>query len=77
MTDNHQEGNARGLERAGAAAVFVEKGLDAKAVVAAMAALLADAGRLQLMGEGARSLARPGVAERVADLIEAMLPATS
>jgi UDP-N-acetylglucosamine--N-acetylmuramyl-(pentapeptide) pyrophosphoryl-undecaprenol N-acetylglucosamine transferase len=77
VTDNHQEGNARGLERAGAAAVFVEKGLDTAAVVSAMAALLADAERLQLMGEGARSLAKPGVAERVADLIEAMLPATS
>lgn len=75
VTDNHQEANARGLERAGAALVFVEKGLDAASAVEAMRALLADAEALKRMSEGARSLGRPDVAEHVADLVEARFPA--
>lgn len=75
VTDNHQEGNARGLERAGAAEVHVEKGLAPDAVVGAMRALLDDPARLARMGAAAASLGQPGVAERVADLIEARFPA--
>jgi UDP-N-acetylglucosamine--N-acetylmuramyl-(pentapeptide) pyrophosphoryl-undecaprenol N-acetylglucosamine transferase len=75
VTDNHQEANARGLERAGAALVFVEKGLDAAGAVEAMRTLLADAVALKRMSEGARSLGRPDVAEHVADLVEARFPA--
>lgn len=75
VTDNHQEANARGLERAGAALVFVEKGLDAAGAVEAMRTLLADTELLKRMSEGARSLGRPDVAEHVADLVEARFPA--
>ncbi len=74
VTDNHQEANARGLERAGAAVVFVEKGLDAGGVVDAMRKLLEDPAVLQRMGEAAKSLGRPNVAEHVADLVEARFP---
>lgn len=69
VTDNHQEANARGLERAGAALVFVEAGLAEEAVVDAIAALLADAPRAAAMGAAARGLARPDVAEQVASLL--------
>lgn len=75
VTDNHQEANARGLERVGASMVFVEKGLDPAAAVSAMGALLADGAALERMANGARSLGRPDVAERVADLVEARFPA--
>ncbi len=71
VTDNHQEGNARGLERVGAARVFVEKGFDADAVVDACAELLADADALARMGAAARSIGRLDTAEHVADLLEA------
>ncbi len=74
VTDNHQEGNARGLERVGAALVFVEKGLVVDEVVRQMRALLADEVARAKMGEAARGLGQPGTAERVADLIEARFP---
>ena len=71
VTDNHQEGNARGLERAGAAEVVLESGFDADRVAAEIVALLSDAPRLAEMGVRARGLARPDVANRVGDLLEA------
>jgi UDP-N-acetylglucosamine--N-acetylmuramyl-(pentapeptide) pyrophosphoryl-undecaprenol N-acetylglucosamine transferase len=75
VTDNHQEENARGLERAGAAEVVVEQGLDVPAVVARLAALMGDAPRRSAMGRAAVGLARPNVAADVADLLEARFPA--
>ena len=71
VTDNHQEGNARGLERAGAAHVVVEQGLDVEAVVATCASLLSDADALARMGAAARGLGRLDTAEQVAGLVEA------
>ncbi len=75
VTDNHQEENARGLERAGAAEVVVEKGMDVPAVVARVRALMADAPRREAMAQAARGLARPDVAGEVAALLDARFPA--
>lgn len=81
VTDNHQEGNARGLEAVGAAVVFTERelsaggSLDVGPVVARIDALLGDPAGLARMGERARSQAHLDTAERVADLIEARLRA--
>lgn len=72
VTDNHQEGNARGLEAAGAATVVVEQGLDDDAAVVEVVALLSDSGRLTQMGEAARGQAQPDTSDRVADLIESI-----
>ena len=72
VTDNHQEANARGLEAAGAARVVVEKGIDVAAVAGQVATLLADHDALARMGEAARTLARPSVAEEGATLLEGM-----
>lgn len=77
VTDNHQEENARGLERAGAAEVVIERGLDVPAVVARIRALMADPDRRAAMASAARGLARPDVAREVADLLEARFPAKS
>jgi UDP-N-acetylglucosamine--N-acetylmuramyl-(pentapeptide) pyrophosphoryl-undecaprenol N-acetylglucosamine transferase len=77
VTDNHQEENARGLERAGAAEVVVERGMDIPAVVARIDALLGDRPRLDRMAAAARAMARPDVAEEVARLLEARFPATA
>jgi UDP-N-acetylglucosamine--N-acetylmuramyl-(pentapeptide) pyrophosphoryl-undecaprenol N-acetylglucosamine transferase len=71
VTDNHQEANARGLERAGAARVIVERGLDVGAAVESCAALLADARARASMGDAARALGRIDTAEQVASLLEA------
>lgn len=73
VTDNHQEANARGLERAGAARVLLEAGLDVDGAAAEIAALLADPAALVTMGAAARSLGRPAVADEVAGILEAQL----
>lgn len=73
VTDNHQEGNARGLEAAGAAVVVVEKDLDVDATLARVRGLMDDAGALGEMAEAARGLGRLDTAERVAELIEGLL----
>ena len=74
VTDNHQEGNARGLERAGAARVSVERDLDAATVATDIRLLLEDPAALTRMGAAARSLARVGVADQVAALLLARFP---
>jgi len=73
VTDNHQEGNARGLEAVGAAVVVVEQDLDVAATVTQVAALLHDAPRRQAMADAAKGQARLDTAERVADLVEELL----
>ncbi len=70
VTDNHQEANARGLERAGAAKVSVERDLDLGLVVAQLKALLGDSTALAAMGRAARGLGRPAVADEVAAVLE-------
>jgi len=75
VTDNHQEANARGLERAGAARVYVEKGLVAKVVAAEIGQLLRDGRAVTAMGAAARGLGRAGVADEIADLLLARFPA--
>lgn len=69
VTENHQEGNARGLEAVGAAAVLVEAGWDLRDAVGRVAALVGDAARLATMAAASRAQARLDAAERAADLI--------
>ncbi len=76
VTDNHQEGNARGLELAGAARVYVERDLDAQSIATDTRNLLDDQPALTAMGVAARSLARAGVADEVAALLLARFPPT-
>jgi UDP-N-acetylglucosamine--N-acetylmuramyl-(pentapeptide) pyrophosphoryl-undecaprenol N-acetylglucosamine transferase len=73
VTDNHQEGNARGLEGVGAARVVVERDLDLDAAVADIVAVLADADGMTAMGHAAAGQARLDTVDRVADAIEALL----
>ena len=74
VTDNHQEANARGMERAGAALVVVERGFDAGTVSDVVRGLVSDGPRLRRMAAAALGLAQPLVAERVADLLEVRFP---
>ncbi|MES2637953.1 MAG: UDP-N-acetylglucosamine--N-acetylmuramyl-(pentapeptide) pyrophosphoryl-undecaprenol N-acetylglucosamine transferase [Myxococcota bacterium] len=75
VTDNHQEENARGLERAGAAAVVVERGMDLSAVVALIRVLMGNAPRRTEMAQAAWKLARLDVADQVAQMLDERFPA--
>ena len=68
--DDHQRFNARQLEEAGGAAVCLEDELTVDAMAGALNALLKDPERLARMAEGARKVATPDAAEKLADLVE-------
>ncbi|MGD0825120.1 MAG: undecaprenyldiphospho-muramoylpentapeptide beta-N-acetylglucosaminyltransferase [Terriglobales bacterium] len=68
--DDHQNVNARALERAGAAVVVEENKLAAAYLVDTIAALIGDIRRLQGMSEAARSLAHPKAVEEIAEMVE-------
>ena len=68
--DDHQRFNARLLEEAGGAAVCLEDELTVDAMAGALNALLKDPERLARMAAGARSVATPNAAEKLADLVE-------
>lgn len=70
VTENHQEENARGLEKAGAAEVITEEAWDLGRNVERVLALAAEPQRLAEMGRNAREQARMDAAERAADLVE-------
>lgn len=71
----HQTANARVLEEAGAALILPDDTLTGAGLADAIERLLNDPAQLRAMAEAARSLARPGAAERiwaaVADLASA------
>jgi UDP-N-acetylglucosamine--N-acetylmuramyl-(pentapeptide) pyrophosphoryl-undecaprenol N-acetylglucosamine transferase len=67
--DDHQNVNARALERAGAAVVVEESNLDAAYLVDTIAALIADEGRLRSMSASAKSLAHPKAVEEIAEMV--------
>lgn len=69
-TADHQTGNARWLAEAGAAIVISDEQCTAERLRELVGALLAEPGRLQVMGRAARAAARPDAAERIADLVE-------
>jgi UDP-N-acetylglucosamine--N-acetylmuramyl-(pentapeptide) pyrophosphoryl-undecaprenol N-acetylglucosamine transferase len=68
--DDHQNVNARALERAGAAVVVEESNLEAAYLVETIVALLSDPVRLRRMSEAARSLAHPKAVEEIAEMVE-------
>ena len=67
--DDHQNVNARVLERAGAAVVVEESNLDAAYLVDTIAALIGDATRLRSMSAAAKSLAHPRAVEEIAEMV--------
>lgn len=67
--DRQQERHARVFERAGAAIVMADAGVNPYSVAESADVLLADPDRLARMGTAARTLARPDAARACADLI--------
>jgi UDP-N-acetylglucosamine--N-acetylmuramyl-(pentapeptide) pyrophosphoryl-undecaprenol N-acetylglucosamine transferase len=73
VAENHQEANARGLEQAGAARMFVERDLDLGSVVEAIGSLLRNPDALTAMAEASRGLGRPDTARQVAEILRRYL----
>jgi len=67
---DHQTANAMALVRAGAAILIPDPELTGDRLVNDLAPLLDDPDRLRAMGVAAHTLAQPGAAESVADLVE-------
>ena len=68
--DDHQNVNARALERVGAAVVVEESNLGAAYLVETIASLIGDPARLRGMSEAARSLAHPNAVQEIADMVK-------
>jgi UDP-N-acetylglucosamine--N-acetylmuramyl-(pentapeptide) pyrophosphoryl-undecaprenol N-acetylglucosamine transferase len=63
---NHQEANARALERAGAARVVLDREATPTVLAEAIEPLLVDEAALRAMGAAARAVGRPRAAEELA-----------
>lgn len=70
--DDHQNVNARALERAGAAVVVEESNLEAAYLVDTVAALLNDPQRLRSMSAAAKSLAHPNAVQEIAEMVRGL-----
>ena len=74
--DEHQRRNAEAMVHAGAAVMLEEKDLEIpEHLLAALTGLLNDPARLAAMGAAARTQARPGAAERIADRLAGLAAA--
>ena len=69
VTNNHPEKNARVLEKAGGAKVFLEGEFDAPALMDTVRGLLGDSAQLEAMSQAMLSLAVPGATDRICDII--------
>lgn len=67
--ENHQEYNARAVERAGAAKVILNKDLTAPVLIEAIDSLICHQEKLAAMAAASRRLGRPEAAEAISELI--------
>ena len=70
VTNNHQEKNARVMEKRGAAIVMLESECDAKHIFDTLTQLLSDHQRCSNMSANLRSMAVLDCADRICDMIE-------
>jgi UDP-N-acetylglucosamine--N-acetylmuramyl-(pentapeptide) pyrophosphoryl-undecaprenol N-acetylglucosamine transferase len=68
-TNNHQELNARVVERAGGAVVITEAELTPELLAAAIGSIAADPGKARRMGEAARTQAAPQATKMIVDFL--------
>ena len=69
VTNNHQEKNARVLEKAGGAIVLPEPGLTSETLVKTVMELIHDTARLEKMEQAMRGYAVPDATERITDVV--------
>lgn len=67
--ENHQEYNARALEKAGAARVILNKDLTTERLLSNLAELLSEPYKLEEMAKASKALGRPQAASDIADRI--------
>ena len=67
--ENHQEHNARAVEKAGAAKVILNKDISPELLMETIDDLLEDQGTLRKMAAASRSLGRPQAADTIAEMI--------
>ncbi|MBR4862953.1 MAG: undecaprenyldiphospho-muramoylpentapeptide beta-N-acetylglucosaminyltransferase [Oscillospiraceae bacterium] len=72
VTDNHQEKNARALEKEGAAEVILEKDCTPEYLMARVTALLRDEDRSKAMAAALRKMCVLDSAERLCDIIKTL-----
>jgi UDP-N-acetylglucosamine--N-acetylmuramyl-(pentapeptide) pyrophosphoryl-undecaprenol N-acetylglucosamine transferase len=72
-TNNHQELNARVVERVGGGVVITEPELTAERLAAAISDVLSDPERARRMGAAAKSLATPEATKTIVDTIEKII----
>ncbi len=73
VTDNHQEKNARSLERVGAAEVLLDKDTTAQSLMDKIMALLEDKKRWSDMRAALQSISVPDCAERLCGIMETLI----
>ncbi len=71
-TNNHQELNARVVEKAGGAVVITEAQLTPERLAAAISEIAADPERARRMGTAAKALAAPDATKKIVDYIESI-----
>ena len=71
-TNQHQLRNAQVMERAGAARLIPQQELTPQRLVSEVFSLLDQPQQISAMEQRARALARPGAAEKIVDLLEAV-----
>lgn len=69
-TNNHQELNARAVEKAGGAVVITERELTPDVLARTVSELMANRERLTAMGAAAKKLAAPDATKNIVDFIE-------
>jgi UDP-N-acetylglucosamine--N-acetylmuramyl-(pentapeptide) pyrophosphoryl-undecaprenol N-acetylglucosamine transferase len=74
--DDHQKVNAQALVDAGAAELLDEANLTADSLAETVAALFADRGRLEQMGQAAKLLSHPNAAQDVAKMAAGLVRST-
>ena len=72
-TNNHQEANARVVEKAGGGMVITETDLSPERLGAAISEVISDPERIQRMGAAAKSQATPEATKRIVDTIEKII----
>ena len=73
VTDNHQEKNARAMEKPGGAVVILEKDCSAQKIFDEIKAIVEDSQKRNAMQKALHSMVVPDSAERVCGIMEALM----
>ncbi len=69
-TNNHQEVNARAMERVGGAVIVTESELTAERLASELRRLASEPDKVETMGKSAKTLANEGSAGKIVDIID-------